>query len=83
MNEDVEAVLAQVVPIGAQPIEREVELGQAVARHVASRRPPVRPPADATENVVTVTLEVRVEDVPEMIRRVGPLARSMNVESPS
>ena len=83
MNEDVEAVLAQVVPIGAQPSGREVELGQAVARHVARRRPPVRPPTDAAENVVTVTLEVRVEDVPELIRRAGPLARSMNVEPPS
>ena len=82
MNEDVEAVLAQVVPIGAQPSEREVELGHAVARHVASRRP-VAPPADRAANVVTVTLEVRVEDVPELIRRVGPLARSMTVEPPS
>lgn len=82
MNEDVEAVLAQVVPIGAQPSGREVELGQAVARHVASRRP-LAPPADPTENTVTVTLEVRVEDVPELIRRVGPLARSMTVEPPS
>ncbi len=31
-------VLGEVVPLGAMPTQREIELGQAVAKQIAERR---------------------------------------------
>jgi hypothetical protein len=52
----VAAALGEVVPIGATPTARELELGEAVARHVSARpRVERTPDPEVTANLASMS----------------------------
>lgn len=54
---DIENALAQVVSLGDAPSEREIELGQAVQRHVSNRPRPIN--QSVAEEVVRALIDAR------------------------